>query len=63
MRTLITNKILYDISVNGIPLTLSKADSLGKIRKTEKDQVFKYFRKLKPDTIYNDVRWSDTNDA
>ncbi|MBP2030212.1 hypothetical protein J2755_001146 [Methanohalophilus levihalophilus] len=63
MRSLITKKVLYDISVNGLPISLSKADSLGKIRKTERAQILKQFRKLDPDTTYNELRWSDMNES
>ncbi len=63
MRLLMTKKVLYDISINGLPMSLSKADSLGKIRKTERSQILKQFRKLDPDTIYNDLRWSDMNES
>ncbi|MDK2892345.1 DNA double-strand break repair nuclease NurA [Methanohalophilus sp.] len=63
MRSLITKKVLYDISINGLPMSLSKADSLGKIRKTERAQILKQFRKLGPDTTYNDLRWSDMNES
>lgn len=62
MRALITKKVLYDVAINGLPLSLSKADSLGKIRKTERDQIFRQFRKLDLDTAYNYLRWGDVDE-
>ncbi|WP_440952764.1 DNA double-strand break repair nuclease NurA [Methanococcoides sp. FTZ1] len=62
MRDLVTRKILHDIAVNGIPLTLSKADSLAKIRVVEKKLIKGMFKSQKIDTIYNDVRWGESTD-
>jgi hypothetical protein len=61
MRHLLTRKVLYDISVGGIPPTLSKVDSIAKIRKKERKQILGQFSKLRVDTKYNDIRWSDTD--
>lgn len=62
MRDLITRKVLHDIAVNGIPMTLSKADSLAKIRISEKKLIKGMFKGQKIDTIYNDVRWGESTD-
>ncbi|WP_135610858.1 DNA double-strand break repair nuclease NurA [Methanococcoides sp. AM1] len=62
MRDLITRKVLHDIAVNGIPITLSKADSLAKIRIPEKKLIKGMFKGQKIDTIYNDVRWGESID-
>ncbi|NYT19256.1 MAG: nuclease, partial [Methanosarcinales archaeon] len=62
MRDKITRKVLHDISVNGIPITLSKADSLAKIRISEKRLIKGMFKGQKIDTIYNDVRWGESID-
>ena len=62
MRDLMTRKVLHDIAVNGIPVTLSKADSLAKIRVVEKKLIKGMFREQKIDTIYNDVRWGESTD-
>ncbi|MFP4655150.1 MAG: DNA double-strand break repair nuclease NurA [Methanohalobium sp.] len=61
LRDNIKRKVLYDISINGIPRTLSKADSIAKIRKSEREQIKEQFNTLKIDTSYNDVRWSETD--
>ncbi|UGV40710.1 DNA double-strand break repair nuclease NurA [Methanococcoides orientis] len=62
MRDQITRKVLHDIAVNGIPMTLSKADSLAKIRISEKKLIKGMFKGQKIDTIYNDVRWGESID-
>jgi hypothetical protein len=62
MRDRITRKVLHDIAVNGIPMTLSKADSLAKIRISEKKLIKGMFKGQKIDTIYNDVRWGESID-
>ncbi len=62
MRQLITRKVLYDISVNKIPLTLSKADSLAKIKASEKKEIVARFEELKVDTVYNDIRWGEQDE-
>ncbi|WP_445474106.1 DNA double-strand break repair nuclease NurA [Methanococcoides methylutens] len=62
MRDKITRKVLHDIAVNGIPITLSKADSLAKIRISEKKLIKGMFKGQKIDTIYNDVRWGESID-
>ena len=62
MRNMITRKVLYDISVSGVPKTLAKADSVAKIRISERCQIIDQFKTLKVDTRYNDVRWGDTDD-
>ena len=62
MRDLMTRKVLHDIAVNGIPMTLSKADSLAKIRIVEKKLIKGMFKDQKIDTIYNDVRWGESTD-
>ncbi|RXG33571.1 DNA double-strand break repair nuclease NurA [Methanohalophilus sp. WG1-DM] len=61
MRHLLTRKVLYDISIGGIPPTLSKVDSIAKIRTKERKQILGQFSKLRVDTKYNDIRWSDTD--
>jgi hypothetical protein len=62
MRNMITRKVLYDISVSGVPKTLAKADSVAKIRLAERRQIIDQFKSLKVDTRYNDVRWGETDD-
>ncbi|MGP8319686.1 MAG: DNA double-strand break repair nuclease NurA [Methanosarcinaceae archaeon] len=62
MRNTITRKILYDLSVSGFPTTLLKADSVAKIRLSEKEQIIGQFDDLKFDTMYNDIRWGENDD-
>ncbi|HJH32109.1 MAG TPA: DNA double-strand break repair nuclease NurA [Methanosarcinaceae archaeon] len=62
MRNIITRKILYDLSVSGVPTTLLKADSIAKIRLGEKEQIIGQFDDLKVDTKYNDIRWGENDD-
>jgi len=62
MRNMITTKVLYDISVSGLPKTLSKADSVAKIRIAERKQIIKQFKNMNVDTMYNDTRWGETDD-
>jgi hypothetical protein len=60
IRDMIKRKVLYDISINGIPKTLSKADSIAKIRKSEREYIKQQFN-TGIDTSYNDIRWSETD--
>ncbi|WP_292485108.1 DNA double-strand break repair nuclease NurA [Methanohalobium sp.] len=60
IRDMIKRKVLYDISINGIPKTLSKADSIAKIRKSEREYIKQQFN-AGIDTSYNDIRWSETD--
>ncbi|MEA1984468.1 MAG: DNA double-strand break repair nuclease NurA [Euryarchaeota archaeon] len=62
MRETITRKVLYDIAINGIPETLSKADTLAKVRLVERRQIIDQFKELTMDTKYNDIRWSEFED-
>ncbi|MCD5425196.1 MAG: DNA double-strand break repair nuclease NurA [Methanosarcinaceae archaeon] len=62
IRNHITKKVLYDISLNGIPITLTKADSIAKIRISEKQQIIDRFKNIKSDTIYNDIRWGNIDE-
>ncbi len=62
MRDMIKTKVLHDLSVNKIPLTLSKADSIAKIRLAERKQIIRDFRSMRVDTEYNDIRWSETDE-
>jgi hypothetical protein len=57
LRAQITKKVLFDLSLYGFPLTLTKADYLAKIRKMERQEIDKFFENMKPDTTYNDTRW------
>ncbi len=57
LRAQITIKVLFDLSLYGFPLTLTKADYLAKIRKMERQEIDKFFENMKPDTTYNDTRW------
>ena len=59
MRDIITRKVLYDISISEIPSTLRKADSIAKIRVSERKQIINRFRYSVWDTTYNDIRWSE----
>jgi len=62
MRNMITRKILYDLCVSGFPTTLSKADSVAKIRLSERQQIIEQFDGLNIDTMYNDIRWGEMDD-
>ena len=62
MRWQITRKVLYDISLNGIPKTLSKADSVAKIQLSERKQIISKFRNSRVDTSYNDIRWGEMDE-
>ncbi|NPE29812.1 DNA double-strand break repair nuclease NurA, partial [Methanococcoides sp. SA1] len=62
VRDLITRKVLFDISVNGIPTTLSKVDSLAKIGRSEKELVKGMFKGQRFDNTYNIERWGDITD-
>jgi hypothetical protein len=55
----ITKKVLFDLSLHGFPLTLTKADHLAKIRKVERQEIDKFFESMNPDISYNDTRWSN----
>ncbi|HEY3363405.1 MAG TPA: nuclease, partial [Methanosarcina sp.] len=58
----ITKKVLFDLSLYGFPLTLTKADYLAKIRKVERQEIDKFFENMNPDTTYNDTRWGKINE-
>lgn len=62
LRMQITKKVLFDLSLNGFPLTLTKADYLAKIRKVEREEIDKFFENMNPDITYNDTRWSKVNE-
>ncbi|WP_406656036.1 DNA double-strand break repair nuclease NurA [Methanolobus sp. ZRKC2] len=62
MRKLITRKVLYDIALNGIPKTLSKADSVAKIQLSERRQIIDRFKNSRIDTNYNDIRWGEMDE-
>ena len=53
----ITKKVLFDLSLHGFPLTLTKVDYLSKIRKIERQEIDKFFGNMNPDLNYNDTRW------
>ncbi|HWR25765.1 MAG TPA: DNA double-strand break repair nuclease NurA [Methanosarcina sp.] len=57
LRMQITKKVLFDLSLHGFPLPLTKADHLAKIRKVERQEIDKFFENMNPDTTYNDTRW------
>jgi len=59
LRMQITKKVLFDLSLHGFPLTLTKADHLAKIRKVERQEIDKFFENMNPDTTYNDTRWGN----
>ncbi|AKB73664.1 hypothetical protein MSLAZ_0403 [Methanosarcina lacustris Z-7289] len=62
LRMQITKKVLFDLSLHGFPLTLTKADHLAKIRKVERQEIDKFFENMSPDTSYNDTRWGNINE-
>lgn len=62
LRMQITKKVLFDLSLHGFPLTLTKADHLAKIRKVERQEIDKFFKNMNPDTTYNDTRWGKMNE-
>lgn len=62
LRMQITKKVLFDLSLHGFPLTLTKADHLAKIRKVERQEIDKFFENMSPDITYNDTRWGNINE-
>ncbi|KKH48145.1 nuclease [Methanosarcina sp. 1.H.T.1A.1] len=62
LRMQITKKVLFDLSLHGFPLTLTKADHLAKIRKVERGEIDKFFENMSPDITYNDTRWGNINE-
>lgn len=62
LRMQITKKVLFDLSLHGFPLTLTKADHLAKIRKVERQEIDKFFENMSPDISYNDTRWGNINE-
>jgi len=62
LRMQITKKVLFDLSLHGFPLTLTKADHLAKIRKVERQEIDKFFENMSPDISYNDTRWGKLNE-
>ena len=62
IRWSITKKVLYDIALNGIPKTLSKADSVAKIQLSERKHIIEKFRNSRIDTSYNDIRWGEMDE-
>ena len=62
LRMQVTKKVLFDLSLHGFPLTLTKADHLAKIRKVERQEIDKFFGNMSPDITYNDTRWGKFND-
>lgn len=63
LRMQITKKVLFDLSLHGFPLTLTKADHLAKIRKVERQEIDKFFENMNPDISYNDTRWGKFNEV
>jgi hypothetical protein len=59
LRMQITKKVIFELSLYGFPLTLTKADHLAKIRKVEREEIDKFFENMSPDTNYNDIRWGN----
>jgi hypothetical protein len=57
IRQDIQKKVFFDISINRFPLTLTKADSIAKIRKAEKKEIDNQFKNMNADNNYNDIRW------
>ncbi|HII00380.1 TPA: DNA double-strand break repair nuclease NurA [Methanosarcinaceae archaeon] len=62
LRMQITKKVLFDLSLHGFPLTLTKADHVAKIRKVERKEIDKFFENMNPDTDYNDLRWGNISE-
>jgi hypothetical protein len=62
IRQAIQKKIFFDISLNGFPLTLTKADNIAKIRRAEKKGIDIQFVNMNPDLSYNDIRWDSRYD-
>ncbi len=62
LRNRMTRKVLYDLSLGGIPKTLSKADSIAKIPVSERRHIIDRFRNSKIDTTYNDTRWDEQDE-
>jgi hypothetical protein len=62
LRNRMTRKVLYDLALNGIPKTLSKADSIAKIPVPERKNIIDRFRNSKIDTNYNSVRWDEKDE-
>lgn len=62
LRNRITRKVLYDLALDGIPKTLSKADSIAKIPVSERRHIIDRFRNSKIDTTYNDTRWDEKDE-
>jgi len=63
LRMQMTKKVLFDLSLHGFPLTLTKADHVAKIRKVERKEIDKFFENMNPDTDYNDTRWGKFNEV
>ncbi|AKB26187.1 hypothetical protein MSMTP_2718 [Methanosarcina sp. MTP4] len=63
LRMQITKKVLFDLSLHGFPLTLTKADHVAKIRKVERNEIDKFFENMNPDTDYNDLRWGNISEV
>ncbi len=63
LRMQITKKVLFDLSLHGFPLTLTKADHVAKIRKVERKEIDKFFENMNPDTDYNDLRWGNISEV
>jgi hypothetical protein len=59
LRMQITKKVLFDLSLHGFPLTLTKVDNLSKIRKVERQEIDKLFENMNHDLNYNDTRWGN----
>ena len=62
LRAQIPKKVLFDLSLNGFPLTLKKADHLAKIRKVERQEIDKFFENMSPDIDYNYTRWNQISE-
>lgn len=58
-RRKITEKILYELSIQNIPESLIKADTIAKININEKSEIKNLFSKIMIDRTYNNIRWGD----
>ncbi len=62
LRNRITRKVLYDLAMNGIPMTLSKADTIAKIPVSERRHIVDRFSNSRIDTTFNDTRWEERDE-
>lgn len=61
LKKKITERILYEILINKIPLSISKADFFSKISIRERNEIINMFKFLNITTMYNDIRWGNIN--